>query len=281
MISKKYKVITFGECVDHFSKNGIWPKKSAVITVDDGYRDFYQYAYPELKRLNLPATFFVTVNFVDQKQMLWHDRLHYAIENTSENYLQVQLGQREECFPLNDQTARSIAWKALSDFCIASEDTAKWELIRAVESALGVIPPKKAPDSYAPVTWEELREMGDNGIEVGCHTMNHPILSRIPENKLHEEIVEPKYVLEEKLSKPVCSFCYPNGMPGDINEEVVSTVRSAGYTGAPFGNDLTAWHPFEVPRMGINNNHEDFMWKLNGGEFVGQRLKLRGKGASK
>ena len=65
MISKKYKVITFGECVIHFNKNGVWPKKSAVVTVDDGYRDFYQYAYPELKRLNLPATFFVTVNFVD------------------------------------------------------------------------------------------------------------------------------------------------------------------------------------------------------------------------
>lgn len=278
-IARQYRVLSLNACLEHYQQKGSWPEKSVVITVDDGYHDFYQWAYPELRRLSLPATFFVTVNFVDKKKMLWPDRLHWAIENTDKKILHFNLEKRKFKFFLRDDKEKFAAWKNLSDFCVESHDHVKWDLINSVEMKLGVSPPDEAPADYAPVTWDQLLEMSNNGIEIGCHTLNHPVLSRIPSDQLHDEIVVSKQILEKKLNKPVHTICYPNSRPGDINDQVVSVVKKAGYKGAPFGSDLTSWEPFMIPRMGASSDRTDFESKLNGLEYVGQlmRKKMPGK----
>lgn len=117
--------------------------------------------------------------------------------------------------------------------------------------------------------------MHHNGIEIGSHTMSHPILSRIGSGRLQEEIGTSRAILEEKLRAPIRTFCYPNGQPGDINDEVVSTVRDAGYVGAPYFFDLTKWDPYLVPRMGVSNDRGDFLAKLNGLEMMGMKIRKR------
>jgi peptidoglycan/xylan/chitin deacetylase (PgdA/CDA1 family) len=279
-IAERYQVLTFRTCVEYFMANGAWPERCAVITVDDGYRDFYEWAYPELRRLSLPATFFVTVNFVEQKLWLWPDRLHYVIENTRESALKVSVEGKNIRFQLNNQAEKFTAWKSLSDNCISLADSAKESLIATVESELGVNLPAVPPAAYAAVTWEELAEMQGNGIEIGSHTMTHPILSRISRERLVEEVVTSRVVLEKMLKAPVRTFCYPNGQPGDINDEVVAVVRDAGYIGAPFWFDLTTWDPFLVPRMGVSNDRADFMCKLGGLELAGLKLRKAFRGGS-
>ena len=59
-------------------------------------------------------------------------------------------------------------------------------------------------------------------IEIGSHTLTHPILTTIPDNQLIREIQESRVRLEELTGKPVQSFCYPNGI---YSEKVVKVVE--------------------------------------------------------
>lgn len=61
-----YTTLTLQELYSFFTQNKPVPKKSVVITFDDGYLDNYKYAYPILKQLGLKATIFVIVDNIDK-----------------------------------------------------------------------------------------------------------------------------------------------------------------------------------------------------------------------
>jgi hypothetical protein len=71
------------------------PNNATVVTVDDGYRDFYEVVDPVLRRLGLAAMVFLTTNFVDGKDWLWFDKLQYCIQHTQRSSVVVFLSGNE------------------------------------------------------------------------------------------------------------------------------------------------------------------------------------------
>lgn len=267
-ICRDFRVISLAECIEYYTRYGTWPKQSVVLTIDDGYRDMYEWAYPELLKRKLTATFFVTTRFVDGDIWLWPDRLDYAIGKTTRKVVSIATKDAGFNLPLQNDQQKALVWKGFSDHCISVSNNEREEFIMKVEAALEVCPPTSPPPEYSALTWDELCEMHHNGIEIGSHTMNHPILSRIAPDLLDNEITNSKMVIEEHLGSAIKSFCYPNSAPEDINDLVVSAVRKAGFTGAVFGSDLASWEPYRVPRMGVTDDRNDFLWKVYSGEFL-------------
>ncbi len=279
-IKKLYQIMTFGELMIYYDTHHRWPKRCAVLTVDDGYRDFFIYAYPVLRDSSLSATFFVTVNFIDQKIWLWPDRLEYILKNTKEKMLKINTNFLSITLPLNTDAHKTAARKYLNDLCIAIPNGEKHDLIEYSQKQLNVRCPDRIPEDYAASTWKEIIEMSNNGVEIGSHTMSHPVLSKISAEEVDYEICYSKKYLESKLKKQVNTFCYPNGQPDDINDYVINAVEKAGYRGAPLGSDLSNFFPYKVPRIGVSNNKEDFLVKLAGIEYFGKKynyLFLLGK----
>ncbi len=274
-IKKRYQVVSLGEYLSMAMGDQRVPDHLAVITVDDGYQDFYQLAFPELKKRGLKATFFVTVNFLNRKVWLWPDRLDYALKMTSRTGFDMELEGRHFKGPIASGHERAIAWRALTDWGIAVSNDAKWRLVRAVEAHLGVSVPDFIPNAYAPVSWNELREMSEQGIEIGSHTMNHPILSKVVPHELYEEIYSSKSELEAKLGVRVDSFCYPNSAPGDIDKRVVRHVRDAGYRGAVFGVTPDFPDCYHIPRISLNRDLSESHWKIGGMEMFLQKYFIR------
>ena len=64
-----YSVISFEKLVNIVSQKTDIPEKTVVLTFDDGYRDFYEFAWPILKKYRFPATVFVSAGLVSQKLM--------------------------------------------------------------------------------------------------------------------------------------------------------------------------------------------------------------------
>jgi peptidoglycan/xylan/chitin deacetylase (PgdA/CDA1 family) len=64
----KYNVLPLENLADLIRQHKKIPPKTVAITFDDGYKDFYVYAYPILKKYNLAATMFVIINEVERPQ---------------------------------------------------------------------------------------------------------------------------------------------------------------------------------------------------------------------
>jgi peptidoglycan/xylan/chitin deacetylase (PgdA/CDA1 family) len=79
----------------------------------------------------------------------------------------------------------------------------------------------------------QVKALHHAGMEIGGHTMNHPILATLDEAAARAEIVGGKHALENLLGAAVPLFAYPNGGPGtDFLARDVALVRAAGFEGA-------------------------------------------------
>ncbi len=73
---------------------------------------------------------------------------------------------------------------------------------------------------------DELREMHEAGFEIGAHSLTHPDLTKLPEDRAWHEVAGAKNALEAVLLRPITSFSYPFGA---TNDRVRAIVSKAGY----------------------------------------------------
>jgi peptidoglycan/xylan/chitin deacetylase (PgdA/CDA1 family) len=71
LLSRGWNCITLAQLYTEYQAKGEYPRKTFVVTFDDGYRDNYVYAYPIMKRLGIKATIFVTTNFIGKDSDLY------------------------------------------------------------------------------------------------------------------------------------------------------------------------------------------------------------------
>jgi len=72
----------------------------------------------------------------------------------------------------------------------------------------------------------EIQSWIDAGMEIGSHTQNHVFLTKINQNEAVNEINNSKADLEKEFGVNINHFCYPYG---DHNDDIVSTIKRAGY----------------------------------------------------
>ncbi len=87
--------------------------------------------------------------------------------------------------------------------------------------------PSNISVGHAFMTWDNLKELQSNGMDIEGHSMTHPILTHITDTaKLHKEIYESKKLLENKLGQPIKIFAYPYGI---YDDHIIDMVQDAGY----------------------------------------------------
>ena len=88
-LKKHYTLIGLEKALKFIHLGEMIPDNCVIITVDDGYQDFYHFAYPMLCKYSIPATVFLTTDFIDDKIWLWHDVINYSLSSTKKNYLEL------------------------------------------------------------------------------------------------------------------------------------------------------------------------------------------------
>lgn len=78
------------------------------------------------------------------------------------------------------------------------------------------------------LSWSQIREMRQAGIELGAHTLTHPDLTRLPGHEVESEIHDSKVVIEQALGTPVRSFAYPFGRYDDRSRQIVQRHFQCG-----------------------------------------------------
>ena len=155
-----------------------------------------------------------------RKQMNWL-RVH--------NIRVVDLETLVELLPDPDRTANQVA--ITFDDGYLDNYLHVWPILRSFRfpATIFVSPGLIGAAPAKLLNWEQLKEMSEDHITVGSHSMTHPRLTQIPLTQVREEVVNSKKILEDRLGRPVEWFCYPSGA---FSTEVVRLVQLAGYSGA-------------------------------------------------
>ncbi|UZE97970.1 polysaccharide deacetylase family protein [Alkalimarinus alittae] len=225
VLARDFNVVSLESLLQLAHNNQPLPQHAVVITFDDGYEDFYLNAFPILQSLALPATVFVTTGFVSDETWLWPDKIKYMLaESQIDNLLVPELNQT---FTLSRD--KLLAWHGIADYCLTIPNKQKNPFINELAIKLGVTLPVSAPDMYKPLNWDEVKAMSASGIDIGSHSVTHPVMTKLELADLRDELENSKLTIEQMLNKPVTGFCFPNGLSEDINEEVQGEINRAGY----------------------------------------------------
>lgn len=224
-LANGFKVLPLSEAIERL-RNGSLPRRAACITFDDGYRDNYTVAAPVLRRYGLPATIFVCSGFLDGGRM-WNDSVVEAIRlatGPSIDARAIGLGFHA----IGDDLDRATTIAKLLDQLKYLPFTARSEKVNELCALVGAALPTDLM-----LSTDEVRAVRCANIEIGGHTVNHPILTQIDDHQARSEIVDNKAHLEDIVREKITLFAYPNGRPNqDYLVRHAMMAREAGFIAA-------------------------------------------------
>jgi peptidoglycan/xylan/chitin deacetylase (PgdA/CDA1 family) len=273
-LDKHFNLVTVSEIANGLYEGGALPANSIAITVDDGYRDFYEVAWPILRKYGVPATFYVATGFVNDDLWLWPDQLRYLLERAPKEAGEYDFGLFQVSTPLSTQELGGEFWRIVQVFLVA-DNVQKIEALADMSNRWAVPIPQQAPDDYASVSWGQLKEMQNEGLEVGGHTVTHPSLARVSLADARKEILGAAEAIRENLGEGVRSFCYPNGTPEDFVGEQVPLVQEAGFSCAvvAFADKNEHAQRYAMRRHSSSSDQFQFLKAVNGIELLGFKAR--------
>lgn len=228
-LAANYNIISLEQAVDRLKEGSSLPPRSAVITIDDGYRDFYEIAFPILQKFNSPATLYVVTDFIDRRCWIWTDIARYVALKTNKDRVRFRAGEKIVERQLDSRESRLSAAGAVNSEVKKMPDGEKDAALREFAAEMNVEVPDIPPEEFGPVSWESVSDMDKRRVEIGSHTVSHPILTNVDDGRLFRELERSRSVIRDRLQKDRIHFCYPNG---NVAARERDAVEAAGFASA-------------------------------------------------
>ena len=229
LLRRSYPVLSLQQLLSAL-KVAQLPKRAVVLTFDDGYADNLWNAKPLLEKYELPATVFVASGSLDSPSEFWWDDLERILLQPRKlpKRLQLHIQGRSYEWTIINSDEREIAYmkihQILQPLRASERDPVINHLIDWAE-----VDPKGRP-KYRPLTTDELIELAQSEfIDIGAHTVTHPLLSTLSPEDQFAEIVNSRKQLENILGRRVNAFSYPYG---DFSAETAGIIAAADFVAA-------------------------------------------------
>lgn len=221
VLKRYFNVLPLKEAAERLQR-GTLPARAVCITFDDGYADNLEIALPILQRHQLHATFFVATGYLDGGRM-WNDTVIEALARATGEHLDLStLGLGS--YSITTTSARIHATRELLGQLKYLSTAERLHKSAGIAASVG----QHLPDNLM-MTSAQLCTLSKAGMEIGAHTISHPILSRVSDHTSRSEIEGSIQRLRELLGHNITTFAYPNGRPNtDYGLRDVENVRRAG-----------------------------------------------------
>ncbi|HSE83536.1 MAG TPA: polysaccharide deacetylase family protein [Thermodesulfobacteriota bacterium] len=254
-LKRHFEVISLSEAVKRLESGKIH-QPAAVITLDDGLQNNYDFAFPTLREAGLPATIFLTTGLVNTNDTIWYCRLNLALSETS----RTSIVWDGSSFDLSEPGCRAYAASVIGARVKEFPHRKLLTEIRKIVLDLGCDPNTgvKVSSPFRMLSHKAIAEMTDSGlIEFGAHTHSHAILSLLSPEERYDEITRSVAAVHDLTGRPCEFFAYPNGRAQDYNTEVIKILEACGVraslTAIEGYNDETT-PVMELRRIGIGAN---------------------------
>jgi len=282
-LRKYYNPISLQKLTRDLKSDNV-PPKAVIVTFDDGYADNFLEAKPLLDQFDIPATVFITSKSNDSECEFWWDELekHILLPKIQPDKLQLTIHGKKYQWLKDDSFSNEEAFsKSGQSWNILSNEnpTFRQFLYRSLCETLRPIDNKtrinvlndlvlwsdsdtRVRESHRALTEEEILKLSQSSlIELGAHTVNHPVLSAMTDKCQREEILHGKIYLEKIIDRSIYNFSYPYGTRSDYTQNTVSAVKEAGFSCACSnysGIVRKNTNIFELPRLVVRdwNGHQ-------------------------
>ncbi|QJR81982.1 polysaccharide deacetylase family protein [Alteromonas pelagimontana] len=225
------------------------PALTVAITFDDGWLDNYEYAFPVLKQYGFPSTLYVVSDFLGLPAPFWPNKVLRLLLTPGlridENWQPLlNMINAELSLPLSRNAAAEVIAK-LKQY---DDDD--------IYQALASIKADTAASQIEMINQEQLLDAQTHyGVEVGCHTRKHyRLVEGLNAEKLQDEVVQSKQILEALTHKAVSSFCFPNGDFSDAAHALVKSNYCCAVTTKRGINTSGSLIPSKLNRVGVHDD---------------------------
>lgn len=217
-LAARYQPVSASDVQKAFEGQYALPPRAVLVTFDDAYCDFEKHAWSILKQYQIPAILFVATAFPDHpERTFWWDRLFNAIHTTVVDELNTSMGR----LPISTALQRNQAYKSIKNYLKTLPHDKAMADVDRICSELGV-----PTHDNSVLGWDSLRRLVSNGLTLGAHTRNHPIMNCITPDELQKEVSDSLHDLRREIGLVPQTFAYPSGIH---NNEAVKTVERAGF----------------------------------------------------
>jgi len=210
-------------------------KPIALVTFDDGYRDNFDVALPILRKLGVPATFFIPTGFLRAARLPWWDHVACVLKRTQVPKLTLKRCRRDVDpiiinlgLILDDQQRRTAILTIIRSFLDGAIDDEPWFLAQLDEQAKVLIDSTTLGRELF-MGLDHLRQLTDAGMSIGSHGQSHRALASLSNATQRHELTESKRFLEDSLGLEIKAVAYPFGWGQTFTAQTIQLSIEVGY----------------------------------------------------
>lgn len=222
LLARHFNPMPLANAVQHLSA-GTLPANTVCVTFDDGYVNNLTVAQPILEKYQIPATVYIATAF-SRGENMWNDRVIHLFSDPARETLQLE----DRVISLESwEQRRSAAQQMLNELKYLPVEQ-RLNRVTAVYQTSGV-----DEQAHLMMNPDQIRVLSEKGVEIGAHTVNHPILKKLDAKTQRREMEHSKAELESWVGREVRHFAYPNGIENkDLDASTVQYVQRAGFSTA-------------------------------------------------
>jgi len=221
LIAEKYHPVSAEDVLSAIDGMQPLPPNAVLVTVDDGYRDFKEVAFPITNQYGIKPVLFIPTAFVG-KGPFWWEKLFTAVSNYPGPEISTPLGSFSiRSLPEKKQAIRHLKQEVKK---LPFEQG-----MQIVDALYHDFVPRNSDDTRSILTWDELRVLARSGVTIAAHTHTHALLSRIPFEQACSEIRTSQEVIRSEIGKALPIFAFPDGTPGSFTPELIELLRDEGF----------------------------------------------------
>jgi peptidoglycan/xylan/chitin deacetylase (PgdA/CDA1 family) len=239
--------------------SGEFPRRFVCITFDDGYRDNHEFAYPILKKYEVPFAIYVATSFADRVGELWWLALEAVVAQNE--LIGIRIDGSDRWFEARGVPEKRAVYDHIYTWLrqLPTEQELR-RVMRELTTRHRVDMQSFAREHC--MDWPELAELAADPLcTIGAHTVNHPILAKVDEKTVRSELENSRAVIEAALGMRPRHLAYPVGDKTAAGPREFKIAAEMGFSTAvttrpgvifpQHGRHLTA-----LPRISLNGNFQ-------------------------
>lgn len=230
-----------------------FPPNAFAVTFDDGFANNLTVALPVLREFGVPATIYLTSDFIDSNRMSWIDRIEWALETTGGT---LSLSWRDGAVDVSSNDEKRAVLDDIRGHVKTTPDADGDALATDIQRQLGLPETWSSDDPLdRKLTWDQVRELAaDPMVTLGGHTHSHAVLSFLSETDLAWELDTSLALLRDRGGVGPTHYSYPEGLAHCYSPAVIVALKARGVRCCPTaidGINGPGTDPFELRRVSV------------------------------